>query len=200
MNHAFILNRPVPKSYISRESEAAFCLLFEGKCRDWPSWGAVIMKRIRYVDGKLDAVDVAILQALSLDARMSVKDLALHIGLSAPSTAERLHRLEEARVIDGYSIRVNAKAAGLPVSAQIRIRPMPGKHARVAELLKDMPEIVEADRVTGDDCFVAKAFVASIDDLEGLIDRLLPFATTNTAVVQSSPVRRRMPQIMLRGQ
>jgi Lrp/AsnC family leucine-responsive transcriptional regulator len=48
-------------------------------------------------------------------------------------------------------------------------------------------------RLTGDDCFIAKAFVPSVDELERLIDDLLPFATTNTALIQSSPVSLRIP-------
>lgn len=153
------------------------------------------MKRVRYVDGALDAVDAAILEALSQDARISTKALAARVGLSGPSTAERVRRLEEAGVIEGYTLRVGARAVGLPLAVYIRLRPMPGALARVAELLRETPEVIEADRVTGDDCFVAKALIASVDDLEALIDRFLPFATTNTAIIQSSPVVRRMPRI-----
>jgi Lrp/AsnC family leucine-responsive transcriptional regulator len=153
------------------------------------------MKRVRYVDGALDAVDAAILEALSQDARISTKALAARVGLSGPSTAERVRRLEEAGVIEGYTLRVGARTVGLPLAVYIRLRPMPGALARVAELLRETPEVIEADRVTGDDCFVAKALIASVDDLEALIDRFLPFATTNTAIIQSSPVVRRMPRI-----
>ncbi|WP_374565968.1 hypothetical protein [Nitratireductor sp. ZSWI3] len=48
--------------------------------------------------------------------------------------------------------------------------------------------MVEADRVTGDDCFVARAFALNVEDLEALNDRFSPFAKTNTAVIQSSPI------------
>jgi Lrp/AsnC family leucine-responsive transcriptional regulator len=59
--------------------------------------------------------------------------------------------------------------------------------------LTDIPEIVECDRVTGEDCFVAKVFVPRIDDLERVIDKLIPVAQTNTSIIQSSPVRQRQP-------
>jgi Lrp/AsnC family leucine-responsive transcriptional regulator len=153
------------------------------------------MKRIRHVDGGLDGLDTALLQALAENARMPLKQLATRIGLSGPSTAERLRRLEEAGVVEGYDVRVNTQAIGLPLAVHIRLRPMPGELARVAQLLSDSPEIIECDRVTGDDCFVARAHVATVNDLEALIDRFLPFATTNSAIIQSSPVRRRMPRL-----
>lgn len=151
------------------------------------------MKRVRYVDGALDALDIAILRALADDARTPVRELAQKIGLSAPSTTERLRRLEDAGVIEGYAVKVNASAIGLPLGAYLRIRPMPGELNHVAELIASIPQVVACDRVTGDDCFIAKALVPSVADLETLINGLLPYATTNTSIVVSTPVAQRMP-------
>jgi len=151
------------------------------------------MKRVRYVDGALDALDTAILAALAKDARTPMRELAQKIGLSAPSTTERVRRLETAGVIEGYTVRVNPGAIGLPLAAILRIRPMPGELNRVADLLTAIPEITSCDRVTGDDCFIAKAQVPSVADLESLIDGLLPYASTNTCVVVSTLVAQRLP-------
>jgi Lrp/AsnC family leucine-responsive transcriptional regulator len=151
------------------------------------------MKRVRYVDGALDALDTAILRALAEDARTPMRELAQKVGLSAPSTTERVRRLETAGVIEGYTVRINPSAIGLPLGVIVRIKPMPGELQRVAEILASIPEITTCDRVTGDDCFIARAQVPSITALESLIDDLLPYATTNTCVVQSTPVQPRMP-------
>ncbi len=70
---------------------------------------------------------------------------------------------------------------------------MPGELGRVAEILKDIPEIATCDRVTGEDCFIARVHVRSIIDLERVIDRIIPYAMTNTAIIQSSPVPARLP-------
>jgi Lrp/AsnC family leucine-responsive transcriptional regulator len=151
------------------------------------------MKRIRYLDGALDALDTAILAALAEDARTPMRELAQKIGLSAPSTTERVRRLEAAGVIEGYTVRVSPGAVGLPLGAYLRIRPMPGELNRVAGILAGIPEVVACDRVTGDDCFIAKAQVPSVTDLETLINGLLPYASTNTCVVVSTLVSQRMP-------
>lgn len=143
----------------------------------------------------IDAVDRRVLEILSTQGRLSMRELARQIGFSAPSTSERVKRLEDEGVIEGYSAEINPKAMGLALSVYIRLRPMPGEVARVAKLLAASPEIVESDRVTGDDCFVAKAHLRDVDELETLIDRFLPYANTNTAVIQSSPVKRRRPQL-----
>jgi Lrp/AsnC family leucine-responsive transcriptional regulator len=151
------------------------------------------MKRVRYVDGALDALDAAILQILAADARTPMRELAQKVGLSAPSTTERVRRLEAAGVIEGYTVRVNPAALGLPVGAILRIRPMPGELQRVAAMLVSIPQITTCDRVTGDDCFIAKAQVPTVADLESLINDLLPYASTNTCVIVSTPVTVRMP-------
>lgn len=151
------------------------------------------MKRLRYEAEPVDAVDARIIKALATDARTSVADIARLVGLSGPSVSERIRRLEERGVIDGYTVRINASEVGLPIAAWLRVRPLPGELRRVAEILQDMPEIAECDRVTGDDCFIAKAHLRSMEHLERIIDRIIPFAMSNTSIIQSSPVRRRLP-------
>ncbi|MFI0845477.1 Lrp/AsnC family transcriptional regulator [Mesorhizobium sp. IMUNJ 23232] len=153
------------------------------------------MKRLRYEDGPLDAVDARLLKALTTDARTSVAELARLVGLSAPSVSERLKRLEESGVIKGYTATIDPAALGLPLAAWLRIRPLPGELKRVAEILRGLPEIVECDRITGDDCFIAKAHVRSVEHLEKIIDGIIAFAMTNTSIIQSSPVERRLPPI-----
>jgi Lrp/AsnC family transcriptional regulator, leucine-responsive regulatory protein len=153
------------------------------------------VKRLKLDQTRIDSVDADILAQLAADARTTLADLAREVGLSAPSVAERIKRLEENGVIRGYTVEIDPIALGLVLSFHIRIRPMPGQLAKLAALLQKLPEIVECDRVTGDDCFVAKAHVASVKDLEILIDKIIPFGTTNTAIVQSSPVGRRLPAI-----
>ena len=61
--------------------------------------------------------------------------------------------------------------------------------------MRSLPQIVECDRITGEDCFIARAYVPSVDDLEKLIDEVIPYAMTNTSIIQSSPVKRRLPSI-----
>jgi Lrp/AsnC family leucine-responsive transcriptional regulator len=155
----------------------------------------VLVNRVRSNNKQLDAVDVAILRALGEDARMSIADLARTVALSAPSVAERVRRLEECGIVEGYEARVSPARLGLPLAAYLRVRPMPGQLRKVAELLAGLPAIVECDRVTGEDCFIAKAHVRSVAELEQVIDKLLGHAMTNTSIVQSTPIPRRLPPL-----
>ncbi|MEW5425256.1 Lrp/AsnC family transcriptional regulator [Amorphus sp. 3PC139-8] len=153
------------------------------------------MKRLNYENGDVDAVDDVILRSLVANARTTTAELARKVGLSAPSVAERVKRLEEAGVITGYSADLAPDALGLPIAAWLRIRPMPGALAQVAETIRNIPEITECDRITGEDCFLARAHVQSVGDLERVIDLIIPHAMTNTSIIQSSPVKRRLPPL-----
>ncbi|KAJ8136230.1 hypothetical protein OY671_010557, partial [Metschnikowia pulcherrima] len=136
--------------------------------------GGPHMKRVRYVDGSSDASDMKISNASAQDARTPMRELAQKIGSSAPSTTERGRRLEAAGVIEGYTVRINPEAIGLPSAAISRRRPMRGESNRVGESSAAIPEITSCDRVTGDDCFIAKAQVPGVQELEALIDGSSP--------------------------
>ena len=153
------------------------------------------MNRSRYVTRPLDTTDRAIIAALSTNGRMTVQKLAHQIGLSSPSVTERIHKLQDAGAIRGYTVVVDPKAFGLGIAAHVRIRAMPGEVQRLAQMLIDTPEVVEADRVTGEDCFLAKLVVSDVQELETVIDRFLPFSSTDTAIIQSSTVIRRLPKL-----
>lgn len=151
------------------------------------------MKKLGFEGNGLDAVDLRILRILLDDARTSVAEIARAVGMSAPSVSERMKRLEENGTVEGYAVKINPAALGLPLGAWLRVRPVPGELGRVAELLKEIPEIATCDRVTGEDCFIARVQVRSVVDLERVIDRIIPYAMTNTSIIQSSPVPARLP-------
>ncbi|MES1023453.1 Lrp/AsnC family transcriptional regulator [Gloeocapsa sp. BRSZ] len=144
---------------------------------------------------KLDSIDVQLLHLLKVDARTSIADLARSLNMSAPSVSERLRRLEESGVVKDFTIEIEPKIIGYPLAFYIRIRPLPGQLSKAVSLITEIEEIVECDRITGDDCFIAKVYVKSADDLERIIDQLIPYAQTNTSMIQSSPVKRRLPRL-----
>lgn len=153
------------------------------------------MNRSRYVTRHLDEIDREIIAALNDNGRMTIRDISEKIGLSSPSIKERILKLEDAGAIKGYTINVNPEVFGLAVAAHVRMRAIPGQVQRLAQLLNDTPEVVEADRVTGEDCFLAKVIVSDVQHLETVIDRFVTFSSTDTAIIQSSTVPRRLPKL-----
>src|SRR6476659_2522655 len=114
----------------------------------------------------LDEVNVRILEELRSDPRLTMTALGRRIGMSAPAVTERVRRLEEAGIIRGYRLDLDAATLGLPLTAYIRIRPDPGQLPSIAELARSIPEVVECHRITGEDCFILKAHFPAIDQLD----------------------------------
>jgi Lrp/AsnC family transcriptional regulator, leucine-responsive regulatory protein len=136
----------------------------------------------------LDAKNVKLLRLLTDDPRLGIAELARAIGMSAPAVRERLQRLEEAGIIQGYRIDIDPRALGYPIAAILRVRPMPGKLSKIAELAQQMPQIVECHRITGEDCFLMKLYLEDLDGLDAILDRFLAYGQTTTSLIQSSPV------------
>lgn len=135
-----------------------------------------------------DETNIEILNFLCSDPRLNNAELARRIGMSAPAVRERVLRLEEAGVIAGYRLDLNPAALGFPICAYIRIRPAPGQLQAIAELARNLPQVVECHRVTGEDCFVVKIYLPALDQLDQVLDQFLAHGQTTTSIVQSSPV------------
>src|ERR671914_930500 len=136
----------------------------------------------------LDDTNRLLIAELQRDARLSIAELGRRVGLSSPAVAERLQRLEQSGTIKGYHARVDPRALGLPLGAIIRVRPSPGQIQNVAELARRTPEVVECQRVTGDDCYIMRAHLRDVLHLEEVIDRFTVLGQTTTSIMQSSPV------------
>jgi Lrp/AsnC family leucine-responsive transcriptional regulator len=143
----------------------------------------------------LDPINLRVLDELVADGRMAMAELGRRVGLSAPAVAERVQRLERAGVIAGYRAELDPRALGFPVSVVVRIRPSPGQLQRIPEVARETPEVAECHRITGDDCYLLRLHLRSIDELEELLDRFTPYGLTTTSIVHSTPVPPRGPPL-----
>jgi Lrp/AsnC family leucine-responsive transcriptional regulator len=136
----------------------------------------------------LDAANLRLLSELQADPRLSMSELGRRVGMSAPAVTERVQRLEAAGVIAGYRMDVDPAALGMPVTALVRIRPGPGQLPKIARAAQETAQVVECNRITGEDCFLLKVHAPSIAELEEILDRFLLFGQTTTSIVVSTPV------------
>lgn len=142
-----------------------------------------------------DEIDQILIAALMADSRRSLKALAQISGLSSPSVAERLRRLEERGVLKGYTVEIDPRHFGYQLQAIVRVKPLPGKLHEVERQLQATPEFTECDKVTGEDCFIARLHVRSMEQLDEVLDRINAYAETNTAIVKKTSVPRRLPPL-----
>lgn len=138
--------------------------------------------------GSLDDIDLRILDALQQEGRISNAEIARRLDMAASAIYERIRKLEDRGVIRGYTARLDPAALGYGLVAFVRIQT--GEGARLSDTapaLDEMPEVQEAHRVVGEDCFFVKVRVRDTDDLARLLDEKiqpLPFvATTKTTIV-----------------
>ena len=146
-------------------------------------------------EAKMDELDHRIIDLLVLNSRISLKELGKATDLSSPSVADRVRRLEEKGVIRSFTVDVDPEALGYSLQAIVRVRPLPGMLHIVERLIQETPEFIECDKVTGDDCFIAKLCFRTMAQLDAILDRITEKAETNTSIVKATPIKRRLPPL-----
>ncbi|WP_230980303.1 Lrp/AsnC family transcriptional regulator [Oryzicola mucosus] len=120
-------------------------------------------------DGDLDSVDRRILSVLRDDGRLTINDLAERVGLSPSPCWSRVRRLEASGVIERYAALIDHAALGLRDIVFVEI--MLEKHDekvldRFSEALQRIPEVIEANLVSGEYDYLVKVAVADTADYE----------------------------------
>jgi Lrp/AsnC family leucine-responsive transcriptional regulator len=125
---------------------------------------------------------------LQQNARISFAEIGRQIGLSTPAVIERVRRLEESGVIEGYHARINPAKVGLTVRAVVKISIAGDRLSKFALLAGKVPEVLECHRVTGSESFILQIAATDVAHMERIIDRLMPYVATNTSIILGSPV------------
>ena len=144
------------------------------------------LRRMKPKQIALDKLDWRIIEALQHNARISNTELGKRIGLSQPAVTARIRRLEEQGVIEGYTARINTRLVGRGITAILRLRTTHAEIKRCLSAFDAMPEIVEAHRITGEDCFIVRLVGQEMNELETAIDALAKFGPVTTSIVLAS--------------
>ena len=144
----------------------------------------------------MDAVDIEILNALQADAHTTQGQIARRVGLSQPSVADRVRKLEEARVITGYVARVDPKRLGLDITAFISVDiEHPKYFDGFARRVSAMAEVLECHRVAGDESYVLKIRTKNTGTLDRLLVerlRMIPGVTRSHTTIVLASVKEEM--------
>ena len=139
----------------------------------------------------MDEIDSQILRILQKDGRISMKNLGEKVGLTAPAVSERVKRLENDGIIEGYKAIVNPGELGKHIKALINITMKPKDRKKFIDFVEETDSIIVCHHVTGSHCMVVKAFLEKMIDLEVLIGELQEYGDTNTLIILSTPVKRK---------
>lgn len=137
---------------------------------------------------KLDEINWKILKCLQQNARQSNTEISKKVGVTSPAVAERIRKMEDGGVIEGYFAKISHTETNHQLKAIITLRAFMGRLKPFLETVKTFDEVVNCYRITGNENIIMEVVLKNQQHLEQLIDRLITYGETRTHIVLSSIV------------
>jgi Lrp/AsnC family leucine-responsive transcriptional regulator len=137
----------------------------------------------------IDRLNWKILKCLQENSRISNAEIGRRVGISSPAVSERIKKMEDAEIIQGYTTFVSPFKAGYQLKALITMRVFMGMLKPFLEKVKTYDEVVNCYRITGDENFVIEVVLKNQTHLETFIDQLISYGETKTQIVLSHVVK-----------
>jgi Lrp/AsnC family leucine-responsive transcriptional regulator len=136
----------------------------------------------------MDALNWKILKCLQENARQSNAKIGRIVGISSPAVSERIKKMEDIGVINGYKTIVSSYEVGYQLKAIITIRAFMGKLKPFLIKVKSFDEVLNCYRITGNENIVMEVMLTNQRHLEQFIDQLISYGETKTQIVLSSVI------------
>lgn|SRR5690606_10825633 len=140
---------------------------------------------------EIDNLNWKILKCLQQNARQSNAEIGRQVGVTSPAVSERIKKMEDLGVIQGYKTLVSPFDIGYQLKAIITMRAFMGKLKPFMDKVKTYDEIVNCYRITGDENFVMEVVLKNQKHLEQFIDQLIIYGETKTQIVLSHVVKQK---------
>tara|TARA_R100001369_G_scaffold88942_1_gene126050 strand:+ start:1622 stop:2059 length:438 start_codon:yes stop_codon:yes gene_type:complete len=137
----------------------------------------------------MDSLNWKILKCLQQNARISNAEIGRRVGVSSPAVSERIKKMEDAEVIQGYTTFVSPFELGYQLKALITLRAFMGMLKPFLEKVKTYDEVVNCYRITGNENIVMEVVLKNQKHLETFIDQLISYGETKTQIVLSHVVK-----------
>ncbi|MEX0290823.1 MAG: Lrp/AsnC family transcriptional regulator [Flavobacteriaceae bacterium] len=137
---------------------------------------------------KIDALNWSILQALQKNSRESFANIGRKVGLTPPAVAERIKKMEDLGVLEGYHARVSHTMAGYQLKAIVTLKAFMGKLKPFLATIKSMDEVINCYRITGNENIIMEVVLRDQFHLEQFIDTLIQYGETKTNIILSEVV------------
>ena len=134
---------------------------------------------------ELDKVDESLLELLSTHARASYTELARAVGLSAPAVKERILKLEDAGIICGYRAELSQSRLGKAVAAFILVEVPYSREKQFIAFVRKRSDIASCHHLLGDSAFMLQVQLATLQDLESLLQACMQYGQTKTHMLLS---------------
>jgi Lrp/AsnC family leucine-responsive transcriptional regulator len=140
---------------------------------------------------KIDVLNSKILKCLQQNARLSNAEIGRQVGISSPAVSERIKKMEDIGIIEGYKTIVSPYEIGYQFKAIITLRAFMGKLMPFLEKVKTYEEVINCYRITGDENIVMEVVLKNQKHLEVFIDQLISYGETKTQIVLSRVVKQK---------
>ncbi|HZH88548.1 MAG TPA: Lrp/AsnC family transcriptional regulator [Chitinophagaceae bacterium] len=137
----------------------------------------------------IDTINWNILNCLQKNARQPNTQIGKKVGISSPAVSERIKKMEDSGIIDGYYTNVSPIEAGYQLKAIITLRAFMGKLKPFLEIVKTYDEVLNCYRITGNENIVMEVVLKNQKHLESFIDQLIIYGETKTQIVLSHVVK-----------
>ncbi len=137
---------------------------------------------------KIDDLNWKILECLQENARASFANIGRQVGLTPPAVAERVKKMEDLEIIEGYKTMVSHALTGHQLKAIITLRAFMGKLKPFLATVVTFKEVVNCYRITGNENIVMEVLLKDQFHLEKFIDRLIQYGETRTHIILSNVV------------
>tara|TARA_R110000787_G_scaffold81036_2_gene175877 strand:+ start:36591 stop:37046 length:456 start_codon:yes stop_codon:yes gene_type:complete len=134
----------------------------------------------------MDALNWKILKCLQENARQPNAEIGRVVGISSPAVSERIRKMEDVGIINGYKTIVSPYEVGYQLKAIITIRAFMGKLKPFLEKVKSFDEVLNCYRITGNENIVMEVMLKNQKHLEQFIDQLISYGETKTQIVLSN--------------
>ena len=139
----------------------------------------------------LDSLNWKILKCLQLNARLSNAEIARQVGISSPAVSERIKKMEDLGIIEGYKAIVSPFDVGYQLKAIITLRAFMGKLKPFLDKVKTFDEVINCYRITGDENIVMEVVLKNHNHLETFIDQLIIYGESKTQIVLSRVIKQK---------
>ena len=136
----------------------------------------------------MDALNWKILKNLQKNARQSNAEIGRLVGISSPAVSERIKKMEDVGIINGYKTIVSPYEVGYQLKAIITIRAFMGKLKPFLIKVKTFDEVLNCYRITGNENIVMEVMLKNQKHLEKFIDQLISYGETKTQIVLSNVI------------
>lgn len=149
---------------------------------------------------KIDDLNWRILSSLQRNSRESFSSIGRKIGLTSPAIAERVKKMEDTGILEGYVAKVSHSKLGYQLKAMITMKAFMGKLKPFLEKVKTLDEVVNCYRITGNENIIMEVVLRDQFHMEKFIDMLIQYGETRTNIILSdvisdAPIRKsRIPQ------